>query len=492
MWFTFDLGLMAFLAAFVVPYDHQPWAVKICVWYIWFWIFGLVFWFCFFPCAAPMTNPDNARAFLRQVGAVGRLFSLSTTAEIKVGREPDCQIVLDSTQYPGVSRYHMAVRPLASGAEPSWEIGDLGSSNGTFVNGERLQGWQALHHGDQIILGSGAIEFTFEARAIAPVPSAKAIQTNNDQGDQDISRLSMTQLLPILSTGSDLTKKAFFIPGVVTVLCVVGMFATLGDPRKFGLFALVLGFYLAAAAFYVVYHLCGKPKPWWLFITVALSTGLLILFAFAPFEVVFRRILPGNVGALRENAGFFSHLLAHFFGAGMLEELLKAVPIFACYIIGQNLPKLRDKIGVREPLDGILLGAASAVGFTLLETLGEYVPDAVQRVSVGAGLAAGQFVGLQLLIPRVIGAVAGHMAYSGYFGYFIGLAALKPSKTWIILPIGYLTASGLHALWNASASVSLMLSAVVGIVSYAFLAAAILKARELSPTRNQNFATKIR
>ncbi|MEI6427795.1 MAG: PrsW family glutamic-type intramembrane protease [Pseudanabaena sp. ELA607] len=439
-----------------------------------------------------MTSSDNSRAFLRQVGAGGRLFSLSSSAEIKIGREPDCDIVLDSNQYPGVSRYHMAIRPLATLPDQGlqWEIGDLGSSNGTFINGQRLAGWQPLAQGDHIVLGAAVIEFIFEARSAVTVQGGLDLMP--DQGDRDGSRLSMTQLLPILSTGSDLTKKAFLIPGVVTVLCVVGMFATLGDPKKFGLFALVLGFYLAAAAFYVVYHLCGKAKPWWLFITVALSTGLLILFAFSPFEFVFRRLLPGNVAALRENAGFFSQLFAHFFGAGMLEELLKAVPIFVCYAIGQTMPKLRDKIGVREPLDGILLGAASAVGFTLLETLGEYVPDTVRQVTAGAGLAAGQFVGLQLLIPRVIGAVAGHMAYSGYFGYFIGLAALKPSKKWIILPIGYLTASSLHALWNASASVHLMLSAVVGIVSYAFLAAAILKARELSPTRNQNFATRIR
>jgi RsiW-degrading membrane proteinase PrsW (M82 family) len=33
--------------------------------------------------------------------------------------------------------------------------------------------------------------------------------------------------------------------------------------------------------------------------------------------------------------------------------------------------------------------------------------------------------------------------------------------------------------------------AFVGVLSYAFLAAAILKARELSPTRSQNFATRL-
>jgi RsiW-degrading membrane proteinase PrsW (M82 family) len=58
------------------------------------------------------------------------------------------------------------------------------------------------------------------------------------------------------------------------------------------------------------------------------------------------------------------------------------------------------------------------------------------------------------------------------------------------LLIGYLTAAGLHALWNATGAVSGLLLAVVGIVSYAFLTAAILKARALSPTRNSNFATR--
>jgi RsiW-degrading membrane proteinase PrsW (M82 family) len=57
---------------------------------------------------------------------------------------------------------------------------------------------------------------------------------------------------------------------------------------------------------------------------------------------------------------------------------------------------------------------------------------------------------LQLLIPDILGAAAAHMAHSGYLGYFIGLSALKPSKRWPILGVGYFTASALHALSNAS------------------------------------------
>jgi RsiW-degrading membrane proteinase PrsW (M82 family) len=82
------------------------------------------------------------------------------------------------------------------------------------------------------------------------------------------------------------------------------------------------------------------------------------------------------------------------------------------------------------------------------------------------------------------------MAYSGYFGYFIGLSVLKSSQRWQILGIGYICAAVLHALWNSTGFITPILLAVVGVLSYAFLASAILKARALSPTRSQNFATR--
>jgi RsiW-degrading membrane proteinase PrsW (M82 family) len=57
---------------------------------------------------------------------------------------------------------------------------------------------------------------------------------------------------------------------------------------------------------------------------------------------------------------------------------------------------------------------------------------------------------LQLLIPGILGAAAAHMAESGFWGYFIGLSALKPRKRWPILGLGYFSEAALHALSNAS------------------------------------------
>lgn len=447
--------------------------------------------------------------FLQQVSSIHLAghqppYRLPWDKEVLLGRDPICQIVLNDA-YSGVSRRHAALRPLSpipgKGMPSGWEVCDLNSANGTYINGQRLQGCQRLQPGDRIALGVNNAEFIFEyvfpqttefsspeissskTAAFQPTPVVSAVGSSPPDG------VSFSQLFPIVSTGRDLTRKAFLIPGIITVTFVVLMFTAVGNPVFFNL---LLAAYLAAGAYYFVYQLCGKYKPWWVLLGSAIATILILISPLLSlFIFIFREVLPGSLPANTESVSFPNLLLRMFFGAGLMEELLKALPVFLAVWVGSRFRSpWRERIGVCEPLDGILLGAASAVGFTLLETLGQYVPEIINNIRLQGDEGLGQLVGLQLLIPRVLGSVAGHMAYSGYFGYFIGLSVLKPRKRWQILGIGYLTASGLHALWNASGSYSLLLLMLVGVLSYAFLAAAILKARVLSPTRSQNFATR--
>ncbi len=446
-------------------------------------------------------------AFLRQL-STRRLCEkklikkyLSETEEVMLGRDPTCHIVLETQMYRMVSRRHALIRLYTEQTGTNglrWEICDLNSVNGTYINGQKLQSSQILQVGDLIRLGYNGPEFIFDnlsnqqsTQLVSPPVNVNPPPINSvaNVEVEDTDSITLTQLFPIASTGKQLVKKAYLYPGIITVIFVVLMFLTVGNA---GAFNLLLATYIASAAYYFVYRLCGKKKPWWVLFGAALITVFILLSPILTvFIGVFRMILPGDISVNPQQVGFFNFLMRMFFGAGLMEELLKALPVFLALLIGRNLRfPWRQKIGVWEPLDGILLGTASALGFTLLETLGQYVPNIVDSTSLQLGVGAGELVGLQLLIPRILGSIAGHIAYSGYFGYFIGLSVLRRRNSWLILGVGYFTASILHALWNASGVLNIFLLAFVGVVSYAFLGAAILKARVLSPTRNENFATQ--
>jgi RsiW-degrading membrane proteinase PrsW (M82 family) len=428
---------------------------------------------------------------------------LSFDAVSAIGRDPSCQIVIDSQSYGMVSRRHAEIRyaPASGRDQEHWWICDLNSANGTDINQQPLQGCQILQHGDRLTLGQDGPIFMFELfLALVPSPVLPASWVESVITPQSPvmppahsgeSSITLTQLFPIFSSGLDLRRKAYLWPGAIAVTFVVAMFMAIDAPL---IFNLLLASFLAIGCYYLIYLLCGKHKPAWVLVGTAIATVILLQSPVLPlFMWFFRDILPGAITTDDKVLSFPVQLIGMFFGAGLMEELLKALPLFLILGLGAGLkPRQRDHWGIVEPLDGILLGAASAIGFTMIETLGQYVPAMVQDAQLQAGLELSQLRGLQLLIPRLLGTISGHMAYSGYFGYFIGLSVLRPTDRWPILIVGYITASGLHALWNTMGGVSPVLLAIVGMLSYAFLAASIVKARSLSPNRTQNFATRLK
>lgn len=67
-----------------------------------------------------------------------------------VGRGDECILQLDD---PAISRQHIRVTRL----DGNITVTDLGSSNGTFVNGELVLGTQPLHIGDELKLGKSTL-----------------------------------------------------------------------------------------------------------------------------------------------------------------------------------------------------------------------------------------------------------------------------------------------------------------------------------------------
>lgn len=70
---------------------------------------------------------------------------------VSIGRAEDCTIVLGD---PNASRRHAEIRPTESG----FQVFDLGSTNGTLVNGQRLPE-KILVDGDSIVFGATVLRF---------------------------------------------------------------------------------------------------------------------------------------------------------------------------------------------------------------------------------------------------------------------------------------------------------------------------------------------
>jgi len=70
-----------------------------------------------------------------------------------IGRADDNVVVLTGDDY--ASGRHARVE---SGLDGTWVV-DLGSTNGTYVNGERLEGRRRLHEGDLVQVGDTELRF---------------------------------------------------------------------------------------------------------------------------------------------------------------------------------------------------------------------------------------------------------------------------------------------------------------------------------------------
>ena len=72
--------------------------------------------------------------------------------ELVIGRAPHCQITISDD--PFVSNMHLRV---FRNADRTW-VEDLGSTNGSYLNGNRLGSVQAFSKGDRLQVGSTVLE----------------------------------------------------------------------------------------------------------------------------------------------------------------------------------------------------------------------------------------------------------------------------------------------------------------------------------------------
>jgi RsiW-degrading membrane proteinase PrsW (M82 family) len=268
----------------------------------------------------------------------------------------------------------------------------------------------------------------------------------------------------------------------------------------------ILAIYIAFIINYYINQMCGGARSGVLQALVSVITFWLLTSPFWDYWYdLFYRVIPAQNWEKSSNA--LAVVAGNVFGTGLCEEGFKALPLVGLALASVAFAVLSDRtrgrlsalfcgltehFGLCEPLDGIVLGAASGCGFFIYETLVQYVPQVIGDANDGAGA----FDGLVQLLARGLPELTAHSAYSGLFGYFIGLSVLRPAMAVFLIPLGWLSAAALHGAWDATSDfansavigepVQVAAQVVIGVLSYALLAGAIFKARDISPS----FATR--
>jgi pSer/pThr/pTyr-binding forkhead associated (FHA) protein len=102
----------------------------------------------------------------------GKVIDIAKSPAV-IGREPECDVVIAS---PKVSRKHCRIEITGNAVS----LSDLGSANGTFVNGKKVQKVQ-LHGGDKLVVGP--LGFVVELVGAGAKPSGKAAAPPQDIND---------------------------------------------------------------------------------------------------------------------------------------------------------------------------------------------------------------------------------------------------------------------------------------------------------------------
>jgi RsiW-degrading membrane proteinase PrsW (M82 family) len=360
--------------------------------------------------------------------------------------------------------------------------------------------------------------------AARPASSCKEVareQLAPDEGALDLAghtptetkfKLSSDVVFPLLGGRSALSHEhllPIFVSLIVALMLMAVPFPWLhlmmeGKPAPAGInqawqvFS-ILAVYIAFIINYYINQMCGRVRSGRFQALVSVFTFWLMTTRFWDYWYdLFYFVIPGQ--SLEKSSNPLAVIAGDIFGTGLCEEGFKALPLMGLAVLtvasaflsrrsGYRLNALLSGIGshfaLREPLDGIVLGAASGSGFFIYETLVQYVPkviDSAKHPGMGA------YDALVQLLARGLPELTAHSAYSGLFGYFIGLAVLRPGMAVLLIPLGWLSAAVLHGAWDATSDLasSVLTGApvhvVIGVLSYALLAGAIFKARDISPS----------
>jgi len=238
----------------------------------------------------------------------------------------------------------------------------------------------------------------------------------------------------------------FLAVGILAVQVLFGSLGALGVQPLFGALAAMSAIPALVLAGYIYYADVTTSEP----LTLLVGTFLLGVL-FAGFAGILNSVLQGPVRAIGSGFGLFpptGSLLFFFLVVGPIEESVKLLAV--------RLYAFRDD-RFDAVIDGAVYGAAAGLGFATIENAlyiiqnTETVSGTLQMLSVSGDITA---------VRALAG--PGHVIYSAFAGYYLGLAKFNPEDAGPIVLKGLLIATAIHATYNT------LTGAVTGIISYVY------------------------
>lgn len=395
----------------------------------------------------------------------GRVYELEG-GFLTVGRGENCSVRFDPAGERIASKQHAFIEARPEG----YFIADNNSTNGTIVNGQRIQRVQ-LNAGDNVQFGKNGVTGTVQIQDAAafqqPIPQASFRQIEIQQFEQaaqnspDSFQNSMANIglghLQIPSAPAAAQEKSGALAKIAAVIAILTivflslvvfvLFTVVLSPSADGEMTLNLAGVITAlvatvvafvpALFYVLPLMWldrYDPEPLWL-LALAFAWGALI--AVLVSFVVNTGIGIGVAVAVGGEEGMIlGDVIGAVISAPVVEEASKGVGLLLLLVFFR---RYFDDI-----LDGIVFAGVIALGFATVENVLYY----------GRALAmAGVPALILLMVLRGILSPFAHVTFTAMTGIGCGIAR-ESHNTFvkIIMPIlGYIGAVALHAFWNGMA-----------------------------------------
>lgn len=177
------------------------------------------------PSGHPAPRAGGARPVIRlrvQVGVnMGQTYTMSGDV-LRIGRSPDNDLVLDD---PRVSRYHAQL----SHRGDVLIVEDLGSTNGTLVNGRRISGPHVLQPTETIAIGSSVFSVEgFSAPVTVSLPPMGGVSAPGSTGASSASEESFDKPIPRVTSPTPWLVGGSIL-GLLVVIAVIAILLNLSS-----------------------------------------------------------------------------------------------------------------------------------------------------------------------------------------------------------------------------------------------------------------------